>query len=325
MADSPNKQQTAGRKRKRCPSYGPNLVQQSWTYNAAVLDVIWNVINSHGHDEKSESVEVFMENATNATTPLQPPPVRPTMQYLSEHENKRLTSRAWHNVLANKVKINKAFVMVYLSKETDRGALQGGQLVLPWITWASGKCQLSGLLWKAGAGAFPRDNIQYQMSPDIDRDPGGRSEFLLLPLHSSAPYPRPSLFPVPCSPLDLAGAPRLLSLAHPVTRQSALNTKTCYLNVIKCKYLAIFLMLRERERKRERASGGEGSRWHAHNKQKAQLDNSRKVTTSPPGRQTHKQINSIVFLYLESHGVAWIPPSGLLLLFGQRNPAKGSH
>lgn len=52
----------------------------------------------------------------------------------------------------------------------------------------------------------------------------------------------------------------------------------------------------------------EGSRWRAHNKQKAQLDNSRKVMTSPAGRQTRKQINSIVFLYLEAHGAAWNPP-----------------
>lgn len=108
------------------------------------------------------------------------------------------------------------------------------------------KCQLSGLLWKAGAGAFPRDNIQYQMSPDIDQDPGVTVRFFTpsFPLHLRL-LPPLSLFTVTGSPLALAGA-RLLSLAHPVMRQSSMNTETCYLNVIKCKYLVIFLMPRER-------------------------------------------------------------------------------
>lgn len=131
-------------------------------------------------------------------------------------------------------------------KKNSRGSLQGGQLVPPWITWVSVKCQLSGLLWKAGAEAFPRDNIQYQMSPDIDQDLGATASLSLLPLHLSTSYPLPSLFTIMGSPLGLTGAPHLLSLAHPVTRQSAMNTETCYLNVIKCKYLVIFLMPRER-------------------------------------------------------------------------------
>lgn len=46
---------------------------------------------------------------------------------------------------------------------------------------------------------------------------------------------------------DITRAPCLLPTAHPVTRQSAQNTETCYLNVIKCKYLAIFLLPRERD------------------------------------------------------------------------------
>lgn len=85
--------------------------------------------------------------------------------------------------------INKAFVMLYLYEKNIGGPLQRRQLVPPWITWVSVKCQLSGLLWKARAKAFPRDNIQYQMSPDIDQHPGVTAKFSILPLPPLIPTP----------------------------------------------------------------------------------------------------------------------------------------
>lgn len=125
--------------------------------------------------------------------PPPPPSSRPTMP---EQDNKQLTSRAWYNVLPKKKigEINKAFVMLYLYEKNCRGPLQGGQLVLSWITWVSVKCQLSGLLWKSRSRSLPRDNIQYQMSPDIDQDPGVTARFFFFPPPISPP---PSVFTYP--------------------------------------------------------------------------------------------------------------------------------
>lgn len=165
-------------------------------------------------------------------------------------------------------------------------------------------------MWKAGAEGFPCDNIQYQMSPEIDQYPGVTASFSLLPLHPSIP---PSLFTMTALPLDLTGAPRLLSLAHPVTQQSDMNTETCYLNVMKCKYFVIFLMPRERAH----------VDMHITNKRPSWTTAEKSQQALRAGRLANRNQFHCVFVFGVSR--SGMKPPRLPPLFGRHNPAKGSH
>lgn len=73
--------------RVRC--YGAKLVMQPYWMSA----------------EMSSLATVMMkyQNLLKYLWRMPPPLVRPTMLYLSEQENKQLTSRAWHNALPQKM------------------------------------------------------------------------------------------------------------------------------------------------------------------------------------------------------------------------------
>lgn len=246
---------------------------------------------------------------------MPPPLLWPTMLYLSKQENKQLTSRAWHNVLPKKGEINKAFVMLYLYEKKQRGS-STRQTAGSAMNHLS-ECEMSAEWPFVESRSRSLPQWQYSISNESGYRPGsgGHSEFFTPPTPSLHFLPTPSLFAITGSPLDITRAPCLLSVAHPVTRQSAMNTETCYLNVIKCKYLAIFLLPRERAHVDMQITNKRPS-WTTAEKSQQALRAGRLANTN----QFH-----CVFVFGVSQSGMKPPPSGLLLLFGQCNPAKGSH
>lgn len=209
---------------------------------------------------------------------MPPPSLWPTMPYLSKQENKRLTSWAWHNVARKKkVEINKAFVMLYLYGKKQQGftTRRTAGSAMNHLS----ECEMSAEWPFVESRSRSLPPWQYSISNESGYRPGsgGHSESFTPPTPSLHFLPPPffiyhhgfSIRPHWGTTLVIPGTP--------------CNTTECYeyRNMLsKCYQMQIFSDISDAER--------EGSRWHAHNKQKAQLDNGRKVTTSPPGRQTRK-------------------------------------
>lgn len=190
----------------------------------------------------------------------------------------------------------------------SRVPLQGRPLLLLWITWASAKCQLSGLLREAGAGLEKPPLWPFREPRELTRNWRGGTRGnrampapwwafqLLLWYHLSAHY----FFHCEVVYSNFSGS--LLCntgvcvcvwmgiIVCILVQLGDLNTETCCPNVIKRKYLSIFEMPTESAPVYMYITNSSAIGW---------CQKSHDKPSGPVGSQI--QINSIVFLCFDPH------------------------